>query len=263
MFVSTEFTFDGQKGSDYGLKLVKLENSMFEQVFGYNRDVIFERIPGRRNSIFYNQNYEPLAFKIILSRIHDNPENTKFDDGYRRRLVKWLFKNDFRDFVSIDNPSIVYKIMFVQENKRFNNGVEQGWIELNAFSMYSHAFSPITITNYDFSDLSSPETFEYENHSNVEDYYYPEIQFELKGVAVSFELKNLSDAGRVFKFTGLQTGESIYVDNENKLIETSVPGVYRLDKFNGNYLRFIYGVNQMQISTPCLLQIRSQFPIAL
>lgn len=263
MFINTEFEFDNENSVDYGLKLVKLEMGSVEQIFGYNRDVVFEQIPNRRTPIYYHHNFQPIAFNITLTRIENNKAIT-MDSTYRRQIIKWLFKKDFRDFRSLDNPSIVYKVMFTGENKFNNFGLDNGYITLQAFSMYSHAFSPLTVQTFDFSDITSPTIFRISNPSNIEDYYYPEIEFELQGASTGIQIKNISDSGSIFKFSELQTGEKIYVDNENKIIISDVPFVYRLGNLeNQQFFRLIYGVNQLEITGKCILQIRSQFPIAI
>jgi len=67
--------------------------------------------------------------------------------------------------------------------------------------------------------------------------------------------------GEVFEFTGLKDQEEIYVDNENEDIITNIPGIYRYDNFNDNYLRLPRGRNDFQVVGNFKLQLRYRYKI--
>ena len=91
---------------------------------------------------------------------------------------------------------------------------------------------------------------------------YPEVEFELIDTATGITLKNLTDGGREFVFSTLNTTETVYVNNQRKQI-ISDTNLYRYSKFNKNWFRLVYGINQIRVTGKCILKVRSQFPIII
>lgn len=81
-------------------------------------------------------------------------------------------------------------------------------------------------------------------------------------------LTNLTDGGKQFIFTDLQSGEIIYVDNRRKQIMSSLKeyynmNIYRYANFNKNWLRLVEGINQIEVEGTCKIQTKMQFPMSM
>lgn len=257
MFISTEFTYDGIKGSDRGLYLVKTNSGMIESSFGYKRENKIEQI--NDNIFSYGFDTEPLRFEITLAKIKE--DDLLWDYKTRRDVVEWLFQDDYKPFVSLDNPEVIYYCKPVGDAKRFDNGLMQGYATLTMECNSSYAYSPSYIYTWDYSNCKS-NIIEIENLSNVKKYYYPEIEIEMVD-DTNVEIKNLSNAGEVFKIGILKQGEIIYIDNNMQRIESNLPNTYRLGNFNKNWLRLVKGYNLLEITGNVKISIRCCYPISI
>ena len=61
-----------------------------------------------------------------------------------------------------------------------------------------------------------------------------------------FQITNVSDGGRVFRFDDLLQGEEISVDNDKGII-TSNTSLLRMSKFNKNFFRLVRGNNTLLV----------------
>jgi phage-related protein len=79
---------------------------------------------------------------------------------------------------------------------------------------------------------------------------YPIIELKTTINNNSIRIINKSDNNRAFEFTGLQGGETLFVDNQKKIIRSST-GLNRLSNFNKKFFRLHRGVNELQIIGTC------------
>ncbi len=95
---------------------------------------------------------------------------------------------------------------------------------------------------------SSPYTF-----SNLGDIdCLPYITITMSGNS-NITLSNTTNSDS-FTFTGLSSGEVVTIDIDNEIIETNISGVYRYDRFSGNYLRLIPGNNILTFTGLCTIR---------
>lgn len=76
-----------------------------------------------------------------------------------------------------------------------------------------------------------------------------------------FSMTNISNNGEVFQFDSLINAETVYVNNEQQHIESSLPVTYRYQNFNDNYLSLPPGKNIFRISGDADIQWRYQYRI--
>ncbi|MGM1044899.1 MAG: hypothetical protein ACQEXX_01995 [Bacillota bacterium] len=74
-----------------------------------------------------------------------------------------------------------------------------------------------------------------------------------------FSIQNLSHNNEEFKFKDLIHDETIYVNNEQEDIETSLVVTYRYKDFNDNYLDFPMGKNILRVNGKADIKFRYQF----
>lgn len=261
MFISTDFTYNGISSTDMHLLVSNVNNSgLLEVPFGVSQSINEEKIKGRLIPYKYGINREPLSFTVTLCL----EDNYKWDDDFRKSVVQWLFQEDYAPFISDDHPDIVYYCIPTGDVKRYDNWLQQGYTTITFRCDAPWGWSyPQAVADYDFSDLTTPQTIQLANDSNIVKYYYPEVQIEVTS-SMTVTLKNITDAGREFTFTGLQVGERVYINNAmQEIVSSLTPVTYRLGNFNKNWLRLVPGVNYIEIENPCKLEFRNQFPIAL
>lgn len=252
--------FDNVKLEDMGLIVVDVGTSGMKEIgFGVKRNIVEDTFGSNR--YFIRVDKEPLVIPITLALKLEY----KFDYEKRRDIVNLLFQDEYKILVSEDNPQICYYCIVEGESKRFDNYLNDGYVTLNFRCDAPHGWSyPVSTDEIDLSDNTTSTVITLDNLGNVDKYYLPEIEIELVGDATSVSLRNLSDEGREFKFMGLQHGETIYISNKNKRIKSSLgDDVYRLEKFNKQWLRLLQGQNHIEVIGKCIIRTRMQFLIAL
>lgn len=81
-------------------------------------------------------------------------------------------------------------------------------------------------------------------------YMYPTVELKTTINNNAVQIINKSDNNRVFEFTGLQGEETIFIDNQKKIIRSST-GLNRLTSFNKKFFRLHRGVNELQVIGTC------------
>ena len=258
MFIETDAVFDGTYFSDMDLTLISTGSGAREVNFGTKQSIVEEKV--RSKNYLYRVDEEPLTFSIAV--LLDEDKEWSYEK--RREVINWLFKKEYKEFRSLDFPNIVYYVIAAGDAKLTLASSQRGYFTIEFRCDAPHGWTyPVSVIDYDLSTNTTSTIIEIENLSNIREVYYPELEFVLQGTSTSLSIVNLSDGLRTFSFSGLNTSEEIYVDNDKQRIITSVANTYRLDKFNKNWLRLVQGANRLQITGKCTLQIRCQFPMAL
>lgn len=251
--LSTDFYFNGVKSTDLGVYLVKLSTDFTKTPFLFEKEIIEESITGRDKPYFYGINKKPLTLKLVLSCV----------DGYwtyekRRELARWLCTDNYELFYSTDNIEKWYYCQYVGGIDLSINSILQGYIEVEMRCDSPYAYSPIFTKDIDLSNVETPVVFEFENLGDVD--LKPEMW--ITAIDTNIKIENLTYANiPPFEFNDILNNETIYIDNENEIIETDLSDTYRYDNFNDNYLILKRGVNRLQITGKCKLSFRWQYKI--
>ena len=88
----------------------------------------------------------------------------------------------------------------------------------------------------------------------------PEIWITKQGNG-DFSIVNSSHNNEEFKFKSLIHDETVYVNNEQQDIETSLVVTYRYKDFNDNYLSFPSGKNILKVTGNADIKFRYQFKL--
>lgn len=253
---NTTFIFDGVKSTDMGLYNIKIDSGFYSTPYVSGQDIIEDNIPNSHIPYFYGVKKKPLEFQLTFSM-----GNEKFTEDQKFKIARWLIKEEYCEFQITDYLGKIFNVIAVSNVEFMSGGTKEGYFQITFRCDAPWAWSPISIQNYDLSSITTPTVIELFNKSNVLQYHYPEIEFKLYGTNTGILLKNLSDGGREFEFTGLNVNEKIYVNNKNTRIETDAPSVYRLGNFNKKWLRLVQGVNRIEVIGQCQIQIKNRFPL--
>ncbi|GCD11792.1 phage tail domain-containing protein [Clostridium tagluense] len=260
MFINTDFTYDGILSSDMNVHIISTKSGMVEMPFGYSREIIEESVPFRSQPYFFGFQRKCMTLEIELGKIGENEKDTEWTYEEKKKLVEWFWQKDYKPFISLDNPELIYYCTPVGDSTRFDNGYAHGYVKLQLRCNSPHAYSPTYVKSYDYQ-VGVLNIIEITNPSNVNEYYYPEVQFKMMN-STSITIRNLT-TGEEFTFTGLNIGENIYVDNSLKQIETDMLDTYRLSNFNKKWLRLVKGVNRLEIIGKVNVVFRSSYPISI
>jgi len=250
---SINFFYNGQRFDEIGVYLVSVDAGLKETPFLSEREIISETVAGNDLPYVYDHRRSPLTINLTLSTLEGLWTFEK-----RREVARLLDTNSFEEFYSEDNISKKYYLSYVGGINLTHNANEQGYITVQMQNISPFSYSPVYTTNH---LIENAETKIIEFANNGDNDLFPEVWIKKVG-AGNFTITNLSNGGEVFEFVDLVDGETIYVDNKNRDIETDIPLTYRYDNFNNNYLKITnYSINRLQITGDCELTFRYQFEI--
>lgn len=250
---SVFFTYDGVKSEDMDVWLVNMQNGLIGETFLSEREIVSETIFGNPIPYVYGIQHKPFSLKLTIALRDGKLWTTE----KRREIARWLDVRRFAEFYSADDVDKRYFLMLEGGSELFTNGAKQGYVDLTFRSISPYCYSPVYDKWYDLSSISGPKTVAFDNLGDT-DLYPHEMWIEKRGNG-PFQIKNLSDGGRLFAFASLQDGETVYVQNDDRHIATSLANTHRFDAFNGNYLKLVYGKNELEISGAAKIKLRYRF----
>lgn len=266
-FASTTFIIDGINSSDLGINgcsIIRTDTEIQVPWMG-GKDILEDRMRYSNIPTFYGVQKKPLEFSLKFSLMGDDVDEFTSDRLYE--LGKIFGQDRYMPFQTSDYLGKMFYIIATNQINLINFGQYRGWYEISFRCNAPHAWSLPQISTFDCTAATptSAMTIEINNQSNVPDengeyYYKPELWIDLLGSSTGIKLKNNSDAGREFIFTGLSASESLYVHNKKEQIVSST-GLYRLSNFNKLWFKLSYGKNQIQVFNSCMLQFKCQYPL--
>lgn len=260
IFRSQYFTFDGKRSRDYQISIVRMDSKEAKGIFGTDKKLGL----GNYNDIAYIKNIEkePIREKITLMKLkYGYNEPLPFTRDELDRLNKWLFKDDFRPFISEDNNGVVGYVRFNKGEDSFN-GAMQGEINVEIEMNTCHGYSNPLIDHW---ISNGSKRFTIYNRSNCEDFSYPDIEFQLTDNTTDIEIINKT-LGIAMKFTGLEPNDWIYCSNEGlQTVKSKIDkkrNIFKCFK-SRQWLKLAYGRNVIEIKGKAEVKIIQQFPMAL
>lgn len=261
-FWGTEFTFNGVPCSAYGLMVYHFGSNGQEDVSFQNGEIVEDRIPGRYDALTYGlvQN-QSLEYTLVFGANMDAIDAGSSLDRYEvEAITLWLTGHRERKWLTIfqdDMEAFRYRC-YLSELKLITYG-DMPW----AFSCKVSCDSPFayTLPETYTCTVNGEADFDLFNRSSYSGFYKPYITITLQG-GDSISIKNLSDNGRVFAFSGLPSPGSmeIYVDNHNQIITNSMD-LNLYPYFNMRFLRLIRGNNRLQLSGNAVVTFTCAFPV--
>lgn len=243
MFRATDFTYDGIYSAMYGLKMAAMGGDSI-----VNSDYVIPKIevakPANSKRFFYqNTSYDAppsYEFTIISERY--------ISDTFQREIMAWLdTRTGFRNLV-IHQPEYeeyTYRCILTITNIIYHLGRCIGFnIKATFDSNYMYGKPTRVVVSGNYYD--APITKAVFNYSDIlDDYVYPKVTFssnDLENDKFNMLITNESDNNREFRFDNVETSAEVCVDNELKII-TSTVGSNMLSKFNKKWLRLKNGKN--------------------
>lgn len=245
----------------YDMLAVTLDSGLEKIPFGIDQSIIEEDVPTIDKPFFFGVKRKPIEFELTFAR--DN--NEKWDYEMKLEFVRMFFKPYYQEMRFERYPQIFYRVICVSSPEQAMNAVDHGYVTLKFRTDAPYAYSETYMTTRNVVGATEIVPYELiiENNSNALEYYYPIIEFITNGT--TFKMVNQREPDRIFEFTGLVDGETVYVDNENRKVvgDQPYPENYRLNKFNQNWLRLKQGTNTLHIYTDCTFTIKVESPISI
>lgn len=241
----SDFVFDGQRASDYGLVLCVFDGE-YQPASGGEAEFETVKPPNNDNFVFYGSQYDsPLEWNISVMKNKCYAKSLTFSIEEERMVRKWLERRDgyywFRFCQEDDSDNILYKAQ-IKVASHVISGKTMGFdLTITANSAFGYTElqkRKLSINN------TSPATLYIDTDTNK--YILPLINIEGTG---NFYISNDNDpvrnyaSGKTASFSNV-TGK-IIMDSENMVLDG-----LSLDNFSGYFLRLVDGKNVIRTNSP-------------
>ena len=244
MFNATTFTYDGVYSGIYGLLIAEFNPETVQSSMTFTPTVRAVKSAKSNRFSFAGIVYEEMpefSFSIISEH--------RIPDILRRELLSWLTGRAGFKRLQIHQPEYQeyeYNCIFSAVEIIYVNGHCHGF---NVTAKFDSPYCYGRPRKRTVNGTGEEVAVKLVNESDIVDgYVYPIVKFTARdavdGKAIS--IINEWDAARPFEFCGLTPHEEVMVDNELKIITSSVGGD-KLSGFSKNWLRLRRGVNELRI----------------
>ena len=244
------FSYGGQKSSDFGIINVNMDDGMLEEPFIASRDINEIDIRGRDKPYYQGQKQKNLVLQVSFAWLD------QFDEDKIRQVKRWLCGGYeyYQPLFFSSNVNKLYYAFVVQDATLVHNAMEQGYVNLTFRTNSPVAYSPVYVT--DEYECENTLTIEVNNHGDI--VTYPEIFISkpLSTPTQNIVIKNTSNSKQI-DLWDVREGEEIYINMENKFIETNYP-LQRYDDMEGFFWGLEYGINHIQVTGKCKIRFRYQ-----
>ena len=244
-FYGSSFLFDGIASEQYSLRISDLDISAINEAMGsFDVEIKEQKILRRTVPYFYGAYATPhLEFDMSC---YSEDELTAAD---YQLIQKWLFGQSLYkklQIVQYDMQDIFWwAILNSPQTVKVGNRIMGCKFHVIANSPFGFSFPKTVTYSYTSSVVNNNEVF-YNSSDDTANYMYPSCVITMNNIGGDVTITNSNDSSRVFEFTDLQADEVITIDNSFQTISSS-SGLRRLGNFNKHWLRFVPGINNLNI----------------
>ena len=248
---SEYFIFNNEYSTNYGIKNCNIQTGIQEELFMHSREILTTQIKGKESP--YLQYIKPSPLKLNITLVFE--EDFNFEK--LNNLAYLLNQPYYVPMIFSEDLHKIYYVLLSDDSNLNHNCINQGYVTLTFICNSPYIYS--SIYKSPLYDLTSNPTYtdiEFVNFGYVD--CMPELYLSKIGNG-DFSIINLSDGGKEFKFINLIDEEEISVNNELKLITTSLSATNRYDNFNFKFLSMNRGKNILRITGTAQFYFKYQF----
>ncbi len=255
-----DFRFDNRNLSDFGFKVVNVENSANTRKIGLARTLTtVDGVVG--NKVIESIQETQAQITIVISKfIREKIAPITNED--LKQITTWLFKpTDYKELIAINEESnIIYYGMFIDGEQTYVTDDNRGYITLTFMLDSNHAYGQEV--KY-VKTVNGTVEFNIPLENNVGNYYYPDIEFNVTGNSFTIENKTMNET---MSFTGLDSTCQhgiIYGDGIMTMVSVTNNEVNLRQKSNRKFIRLQNGDNRIEITGNGTFTIKVQPKISL
>lgn len=252
---SEHFIFNGIKSIDMDQYIVRVEGGTTPSPFFGGQSISEEFVGDRITPYHFKTTKSPIEFTIEIS-----PVDEEWTPKRRNEVGKWLVHDEYKQFQTTDDMGKMYYAI-VTEAPNFTLYGNRGYIPFTFRTNSPYAWSPVYVDKFNLSNNTTSKIITMDNLSNINKNYRPIVEIELVNEETDVKLKNLSNKGTEFSFSGLVANEIVSINNENEDIVSNRATSNPFSKFNKNWLELVYGENRIEVTGQCIIRTKMQFPI--
>ena len=239
MFQSYEFIFAGIPSSMFGLMIYDIDNkSHSDNPFGNVANILETRIQGRVRPLHHAVDYyeKPLSFPLIFG------SEKELDRWQMQEIAHWLTGYQQYQWLSIEQPDLQHVQFRCLITKL--TPISVGWgpvaFEAEVTCDCPYAYGYEFEQTFSFADGDTIHIF---NDGTARESCKPKLLITPISGCSNISITNNSDNARTFSLSNLPASSTIYVDNDNGIIEEKISNYDLYDGFNDTFFRLIPGEN--------------------
>ena len=251
MVISKDFILNNITNTSKDVIIVSFDNDVLTSVgVPFSRNISVSGEYSSSNPIFKKEETVPDDIVLNFMYVNEHYVPQQWTESKIIDIKEWIVTDDFIPFISEDNPNYVtYMICTKIENKMTHNML--GVLECT-FKPFSHYKYKRYSKKTTLSGL--PKTFNINNPSMKT--YKPII------ILTNLGYKSTVNKIQDFEITGLETGETVIIDNLMKTVLNS-DDENKFSLCNRAWVELEHGMNELEINGNCEIEIICEFPVLL
>ena len=243
---TNDFKFNGKKLSDFGFTVVSTSSASNTRKIGLNRSL--NTVEGvRGNKVVNSVTANVLSFSIVISKLDDYGVPMSITDKDLEKLTTWLFSpTNYEEFVALDEEAnIIYYGMFTDGEQTYLNNNNEGYITLQFETDGNCGYEPTVAYRY---GVEVARTFILPMGGNMEEYYHPDIEFDVEDNAFVIENVTLGEKIEFKELDATCKKGIIYGEGIMTMVSLTDATVNMREKSNRKFLRLQRGDNEIRIT---------------
>jgi len=183
-------------------------------------------------------------------------QSKQYESWEVQAIQEWLFNRKEMHYLTILQPDMgnqSWKCFLTSPKIVRHAGRVIGW----QFNVTTFPYSHTDIIEETYQVNGSAYIHLY-NDSNYEGYIWPELTIQMISNGRTVSLQNYDDNNRILSITNIQLGDSLYIDNDKKIIKArTTPNV--LQNFNLNWFRLPIGHSRVLAEGRFSLTVKMRF----
>lgn len=256
---AVDFEYDGQYLSDYGFIVCDFNSSSDENIVDAGSQITFNKVSrngGNRFGLTSSQYDDCITATFSICKNPDIYDDLKISDIEYREIFRWLNRKEFLKFRFVDdeNETRFFNASFNVSKVKIRELLYAMELTMETNMPFAYGEEQIISLNFDSTNLS-------QNLYNTSDeigYIRPFITIVCNTSGDLVLQNNMGDC--ITRINNCKSGESITIDNENEIINTSDNSHDIYNDFNFDFFKigntYKDRVNTIHSSIPCSLEIK-------
>ncbi|WP_101773519.1 phage tail domain-containing protein [Peptostreptococcus faecalis] len=257
VFHSDRFIFDGVNSESIGIMLVTVGENDVLMDYGIPFEYKLKVESSFGDNPFYTKEEsppEPITLDFCLT---ENRQAIKWSDELEKEIINWLTQDKFCEFISYDNPELVYYFRATKVTKKMTHQ-KKGILSVTFQPYYKH---PVKKIRKDL--LVEGERFTNINNECISrEYVYPMLEIEANASGNVEILNESIEDSEPLVVKGLEDGEKIFIDNQ-LFIVIDENDENKFHKVNRHWLKLKKGTNKIKINGNVNIKIKCNLEIKI
>ena len=261
--LATDFEYDGQKLSDFGMVICDFNSSSGTEEISVGSTITFNTVSrhfGKKYGLPSTQYDECIETSFSICKDPDIYDDLELTSAEVHDLIRWLNRREFlkMQFLYEDDVNINRKVCYYDASFNISKvtiGSHLYGITVDMITNRPFGYGDEISVTIDASDITASYTIT--DESEEIGYIYPDITITC-GSSGDLSIVNKTESCEL-EILNCEEGEIITIDGDAHIISSSVSGHELYDDFNFDFLKisntYDNQENNITVSLPCIIEI--------